>query len=516
MNASIVLVGLGANFPNPGVYAQINFAAGPAGPAPGARNILVFGNQTASGTATNDTVVYGPNTQTPVQTESDVMAVFGSGGHHHRAFLRLTAVLGNASPIGIFYISVTPSSGSAASLTMTITTTALQNGNLRFWCVDQLVDTSITAGQTATQIAQAVVGSINSQYRWPITASNTGGAVLITAVNTGPEGNWILVQSLITPGTATIGTTTSLTANTNLSGGTTADNPTIALATIGSTRFYYQVIHDTDATNIGKVVTAVNNLAEPATGIRQRAFAGTRDTLGNEITLATTLNAARAELQSALGSDLTGLEIAANNVAIYAQFESSGSLYGPGRDNFSLFPVNSADQPYWQLIPSRQGSSVSLTQPQVTSALNNGITPLQLINNGQSLQLVKRITTRSLNGSVQDYRVRDAHRVSVPDWWTDDAVYLTQQNYGGLNIAPNPKQGVPFPDNSTCPLFWSGALQGLVRKYEAAGQLKNGDQIIAGMITQQETNPPDRMSNLTPLQVIDLADQFFILVEQVA
>ena len=134
----------------------------------------------------------------------------------------------------------------------------------------------------------------------------------------------------------------------------------------------------------------------------------------------------------------------------------------------------------------------------------------------QSLQLVKRITTRSLNGSVQDYRVRDAHRVSVPDWWTDDAVYLTQQNYGGLNIAPNPKQGVPFPDNSTCPLFWSGALQGLVRKYEAAGQLKNGDQIIAGMITQQETNPPDRMSNLTPLQVIDLADQFFILVEQVA
>ena len=90
------------------------------------------------------------------------------------------------------------------------------------------------------------------------------------------------------------------------------------------------------------------------------------------------------------------------------------------------------------------------------------------------------------------------------------------QNYGGLNIAPNPKQGVPFPPNSTCPLFWSGALQGLVRKYEAAGQLKNGDQIIAGMITQQETNPPDRMSNLTPLQVIDLADQFFILVEQVA
>jgi phage tail sheath gpL-like len=521
MSASIILTGLGAQFPNPGVYAQVNFAAGPSGPAPGARNIIIFGNQTTAGTATNDTVVYGPDTQTPIQTEQDWINLFGAGGHHHRAFLRVTAVLGNNSPIGIYGISVTPSAGAAATATMTIATTATSNGNHRFWCVDQYVDTPITSGQTATQIATAIVSSINSQFRWPITAANTAGAITLTAVNKGPEGNWILVQALITPGAATIGTTTTLTANTNLSGGTTADTIAAALATIASTRYYYQILHDTDATNIGLAVTQANTLALPTTGIRQRVSAGSRDTLANEIALATGLNAARAELSSALGSDLTGLEIAANNCAIYALFESSGSAYGPGRDNFSLFPTPaggfwSNDPSYWHLIPSRSVATTGLTQANVTSALNNGITPLQPINNNSAIQLVKRITTRSLNGANQDYRVRDAHRVSVPDWWTDDAVYLTQNNYGGMNIAPNPQQGVPFPPNCTCPIFWGAALQGLVRNYEAAGQLKNGNQIIAGMITQQETNPPDRMSNLTPLQVIDLADQFFILVNQVA
>ena len=513
-NSSIVLVGIGANFPNPGVYAEIDFAVGPAGPAPGKRNILVFGNQTASGTATNDTVVYGPDTAVPVQTEQDVITVFGAGGHHHRAFLRLTAVLGQNNPIGIYFISVTPSGGAAAAATMTIATTATSNGNHRFWCVDQFVDTEITLGDTAATIAGNIIANINSQTRWPITAaSGGGGAITLTAVIPGPEGNWIKVQAAITPGTAQIGTTTTLTSNTKLTGGTTPDNVANAVATVSPTRYYYQVVHDTDATNIGKVVTQVNTDATPSVGIRQRVFAGSADTLGNQITLATGINAPRYEQESAVGSDLTGLEIAANNCAIYALWEAATTQYGPGRDNFSLYPTDDTDATYWQIIPSRQGSAVAWSVPNITSALNNGITPLALV--GGQLQLVKRITSRSLNGAVQDYRVRDGHRVSVCDWWADDAIFLTQTQFGGMNLTDNPKQGVPFPPNSTCPLFWQGSLQGLVRNYEAAGKLQNGDAILAGMKVQRETTPPDRMSALVPLQTIDIFDQACLLIQQV-
>jgi phage tail sheath gpL-like len=513
-NASIVLTGIGSSFINPGVYAQINYAAGPSGPASGPRNILLYGNKSSAGTATTNTVVYGPDTAVPCQTESDVITLFGAGSHPHRMALRVWAVLGNTSPIGIYFLAVASSAGASASATMTIATTATSVGNLRFWCVDQFVDTAINSGDTATTIASNVSTSINSQTRWPVTASPSAGVVTITAVIPGPEGNWIKVQSQITPGTATIGTTTSLTANTLLTGGTTADSITTALTTVATVRYYYQCLHDSDATNAGLLNTQILSMAQPTTGIRQRAFWGSGDTLANEITIATGINSARGEFSSALGSDWTPMEIAANNMAIYALFESSGSQYGPGRHNFSLFPARPSDPTSWFVTPSRSGPSSALTTVQISSALNNGITPLQLA--GNAMFLTKRITSRSLNGSTQDYRARDAHRVSIPDWWTDDAVALTQNNFGGLDITSNPQPGVPFPANCTSPNLWGAALKGLVVAYNNAGQLKNVNTILAAMITQQETSPPNRMSNLTPLQCVDLFDQAQLLVLQVA
>jgi phage tail sheath gpL-like len=514
--AAITLVGIGTNFAVPGVYAQINFAAGPSGPASGPRNILVFGNKAAAGTATNNTVVYGPDTAVTCQTEADVIQLFGAGSHHHRMALRLWAVLGNVSPIGIYFISVTPSAGASAATTCVITGTATSVGTLRFWVVDQFVDTSINVGDTATVIGANVAASINGQFRWPVTAASVTGTITITAVVPGLEGNWIKAQAQILVPAATITTTATLTANTLLTGGTTADTVATALTTILPTRYYYIISHDSDATNNGLIATQINAQAAPTTGIRQRQFLGSADTIANEITLATGLNNPRVELQSAIGTDLTPMEIAANNAALYALFEASGSTNGPGRHNWSLFPSRPGDSNYWTLLPTRSGGSAALTLTQIQSALNNGITPLALINNGTTVQLIKRITTRSLNGAVQDYRVRDAHRVSIPDWWADDASALTTNNYGGLDLVADPQEGQPFPPNCVSPALWGGSLKSLVIQYGNAGQLKNVSAILAAMITQKEVTPPNRMSNLTPLQCIDLFDIGAILVQQVA
>jgi phage tail sheath gpL-like len=522
--ASIVLIGLSANFPNPGVFAQINFAQGPSGPAPAPRNILVMGNKTTAGSATNDTVVYGPDTAVTCQTEQDVINLFGSGSQSHRAFLRISAVQGTtgAGP-AIYYIAVAPSAGAAATGTIIFTTAAASNANLRVWVVDRFVDTFVAAGSTAIQIATAVVASINSQSRWPVTAGNSSGSsatVTITAKNLGPEGNWIVCSSAWTSGGSTVSTTITGTiglANIALSGGTTADNNSNALATIDTTRYYYILVCDSDATNVGRVVTQVNSQAMPTTGIRQRVFYGSADTLANAITIATGVNAPRSELELAAGSDLTPLEVAANNMAIYSLLENSaGRAYGPTINNYSLFPNQPQYQPLWQIQPSRSGPSAALTTVQITSALNNGVTPLAMLGNGQ-LQLVKRITNYSLLGSNNDYRVRDAHRVSIPDWYTDDLVSITQQQFGGKDLLPNPKQGQPFPPSqATTPAQWGAAIVSLTGKYGAAGQLKNVAAINAGTVVQQEVSPPDRESAIVPLQMVDLADQFALLVDQVA
>jgi phage tail sheath gpL-like len=517
--AAIVLIGLAANFPNPGVFPEIDFAQGPSGPAPAARNILIIGNKSTAGTATNDTVVYGPDTATTCQTENDVVTLFGQGSQLHRAFLRITAVRGNTVGPAIYYIAAAPSGGAAATGTIIFTGTATSNANVRVWVVDQFVDTAVTSGQTPTQIGAAVAASINSQFRYPVTAANGAGTVTVTANNTGPEGNWIVCQAAFTSGGSTVTTTitgTIGTANAKLTGGATADNYTNALATVLSTRFYYILCCDSDATNIGRVVTQVNSQALPTSNIRQRVFAGSADTLANEITLATGLNAPRCEISSALGSDLTPLEIAANNMAVYSLLENSGGRVGPTRNNYSLFPANATDASLWTIVGTRSGPTSGLSTTQITSALNNGITPLAILPNN-STQLVKRVTSRSLNGAVQDYRVRDAHRVSIPDFWTDDAVSLTQLNFGGKDLLPDPQQGQPFPPpQATTPAQWGASLKDLVQTYANAGQLKNVTAILNSMIVQRETNPTNRCSALVPLQCVDLADQFALLVQQVA
>ena len=522
--ASIILVGLGAQWAVPGVYVELDFAQGPVAGFGSVRKILLLGNKSAAGTATNDTVVYGPDTQTPCQTESDVIGLFGTGSQLHRMYLRFVAINTVSS---LYFLAVTSSAGVAATINETIATTATSSGNHRFWCVDQFVDTTINTGDTAITIATNIVASINQQTRWPVTASNGGTAVVaITAKIPGPEGNWIRVQALITPTTATIGTTTTLTANTFLSTGATADVNTTALTTIASARYFYIVSGDSDATNLGRLVTQVNSQALPLNGMRQNVVFGSMDTLANTITVCTGLNAARAECVWGSSTDFTPAELAANNCAIYSLLEQ-GSPFGVARKNFSNFPANPTDQTVWLVAAGRAGVGGSPTPTQQQSALQNGLSPIAVLPNGASY-LVKRCTTRSLNGAVNDFRVRDKHKVIVCDYWCDDAATITALQFGGKDLLPDPVQGQPPPPpTATTPKRWAGAIKSLTSNYGSAGQWSfppgetpqpgesPADTINRLTIVQAETNPPTRMSALVGLSPVNVLDQLAVLAQQV-
>jgi phage tail sheath gpL-like len=524
--ASIVLTGLSANYPIPGVYEEINFAQGPVSGAPGPRLALVLGNKTTAGSATNpsgnvDALVFGPDTQTPVQTEADFIQYFGAGSQLHRFFLRFTAV-NRVTPL--YVVCVTESVGAAAASTVVVTTTAANNGNARVWILDQFVDTPITNGDSAIVIAGNIASNINTQTRWPVTAANSGtSTVTITAKNKGPEGNWLNVQAQITSGGSSILTTITPTAITKFTSGTTADVNTNALATINPARYYYIGSCDSDATNLGRLVTQVNNQALPTTGIRQRAFGGSVDTLANTITTATGLNAARAELIWGQATDLTPLELTANNMAIYSLYENSGGRPGPSLNNYDSFPISSTQATSWQIKGTRAGPSAGPTNTNLASALNNGITPIALTASGAAY-LVSRITTRSLNGAVQDYRTRDAQKVSVPDYFADDLQAVLQLQFGGKDLLPDPVQGqLPvgggpnaIPNQATTPSRVGDAAKNLVDVYGNAGQLQNPATIKANMIVQRETNPTTRVSMKIGLQVVDVLHQIAVSIDQVA
>lgn len=511
MTAPIPLTGLSNSDPRPGVYLQINFGVGDTAGAGVVRSAILIGNKTTAGSATTGTVIYGPDTVTRMQTEADVITLMGAGSPLHRMWRRFVKI-NKTTPL--YAVVVAESAGTAASGTIVIGSgPATATGNIRVWIGDEFVDVGIATSDNATTIGGNIATAINAKTHWPVTANNVSGTVTITAKVKGPRGNWIRFQAILDAG---LGVTTTAAADGFLTSGATADSSTTALATIANTRFYYQISEADDSTQVGALVSQTNSNALPMTGIRERVFFGSVDTLANAITAGTTENAARAELVWHKASPFTPAELAANNAALYAL----GDLASRPRNNYSLFPTDDTDSASW-VVPASRDSTAAASSADLLSALNNGITPIATLPNGKT-QLVKRVTTRSLNGSTADYRIRDAHKVTICDFFGDDLVAKARNLYGGKDLTDDPdltKGQRPPAAGVIYPRIVRGGIVRLIDDYGdttgGSALLQNVDQTKATLNVQREPNTTSRITARIELYPIDIADQFGFVVDQV-
>lgn len=512
--ASIVLTGLAANDPMPGVYIEENFAQGPAAGSGSPREVILMGNLLPSGTATANTVIYGPDSPVTLQTEQDCITLFGAGSELHRMFRRFTKVNQTTT---LRAIAITQSAGAQATLVLTLTVTATANGTLRVWVGDTSVETAITNGDTPTVIAANAVVNINSITSLPVVASSSSGVLTLTAKQAGLRGNWLRGQALIIVGAGSaIGTLVNGVSSTNdafFTGGTTADSNVTALGTMLSTRYYRIVSAAEDATQVGAVSAQVALQALPTTGMVERIFVGYVDTISNLITLATGVNASRCEFTWSRGSGWTPAELAAHMAAIVSLNED---VAGPNpKCNFAGFGNDATTQAQWP-VPAPRDTTLYPTRPTLVSALNNGISPIG-VNANRTTYLVNRITSRSLSGSTPDYRIRDSHKVTICDFFRDDLGAKTQLQHSGKKIGNDGPPGATPPGPTVVtPKIYKGTINGLIDQYASNDLLQNIDVIKANTIVQPESNPPTRMSARIPLQTIDCLFQFAIAIDQVA
>lgn len=508
MPGAISITGFSSTDPVPGSYLEIAFAQGEAAGSGTPIEVLLMGNKTSAGSATVDTTVYGSDSIVQLASEQDAINLFGAGSELHRMWKAFVRVNRSTS---VRAIAVTESAGSQATGTITFVGTATAAGTAKIFVHDEVVDVAIANLDTAEEAATAAATAVNQKTHWGVTATATAtgtwGFLRLTAKQKGPRGNDIRFMPQITPA---IGMTIPTAVDQALSSGATADDNTAALATINNSKYYYIVSAANDATQFGALVTQIGTQANPITGIRQRALAGSTDTISNTNTLATGRNAARAGVVWSEKNPLEPAVLAANLAAVITAFETKPNP----RTNFCGFGNDALTAPYW-VVPRPRLDSAIPSRTNIASALNNGVTPIGVNPNG-STYLVDLITTRSLNGSINDYRVRDWHKVTICDFFGEDLLAKTILNHPGMRIMDDAPDGSPQPGPTVVtPRRYRSTVNGLIDTYAANDLLQDVDKTKTDTVIQRETSPKTRLGVRIPLAPIDNAKQFALLLQQV-
>lgn len=490
--------------PTPGFFFKAFFNQGASTGAAAEFKILIMANKIAAGVGDDGYSVYGADTETPARNEADVIRLAGAGSPAHRMYREVIARYPSAS---VYLCFVPESTGSKASGTVSITGTATENATLRVWVGDEFVDASVVEGDTATTVAAAVASAVNSKVHFPVTALASSGTATLTAKCKGLRGNQIGIQAktleacglTVTPGVPT-----------KLSGGTTADSNERPLATIKGKRFYYIVSEANDADNLDDAIAHVEAQASALTGNTQRLIFGSNGaSLANAITLATGINHERATFAYQCEGDKSGGELAASLAAALAAREAGFSADSLNHDNLGSVGNTST---LWGVKAPLSGRK--LTDNEVISCLNNGITPVNGTQ-GASTEVVTVITTRSLTGSDNDYRSRDWHIPSVADRFQDTLSGLYRAQLSNKTIAADPAEGESQAPGSVTPRQVKTLVVNCVKDFFARGFLKEREKIIASVDVQIDPLLKTRFVVKMDLQVVSLAHQFDTTIYEV-
>ena len=274
--------------------------------------------------------------------------------------------------------------------------------------------------------------------------------------------------------------------------------------------FYYCISAAEDATNLGAWAAQIASEALPVSGRRMRLFAGSVDTLANAITISTGLNTERAELVWLTTADQSPGGLAANQAAVVSLYEAQAVP----RSNFAFFGQTASTSGSWLIKAPLAGNSPARSQ--VFAALNAGLSPIGVGSAGTTF-LYKRVTTRFKNGSTVDYRIREANKVTIEDFFSDDLQIQIIAAMDGKNIGDDPKKGQPEPAPIvTTPRVLEAIINRLLREYFNKGLIQNVSDTIRDKIVQREVSPTNRLSASIPLQPVDSLDQVAIRVDQIA
>lgn len=498
--AGFPLTGVDPNDPIPANHIEIRFAQG-AGTGGGFdRQVLLLGNKTSAGTEAADTL------GDPIADSADCIARFGRRSEVYQMFRKYVAIDPNVT---ISAIAVAEGGGAtASSFTWTFVTSAALTTTLVVECVGESFEMTIKSGDAIGTIAANLAAKLTEQLDWPVTASAALGVVTVTAANLGPRGDYITnrMRAYFRLDPTTTITKSAITA------GATDDDQTNALELIDKREFYYQVNPKSQTSGatatdngLGEHAAFITSQALPGVGIRQQMVFGMVNTQANSTTLATSLNNPRCFGIWSENCKLPPCMLAAMFAAVKRSKEIAHPAanltdYGKGAsDVFAVpAPVASGDRP---------------TTTEVRACLNNGVTPIGFTTTGQSY-IVRHVTTRSLNGSANDYRVRSGHIVSALDY---AAIAIAQDVDGSAQqfVTDDPPEGTPPLEGTTTPQIVAAIMREAINKLIrfTGGPVLDPSfqaQMLASVVVKRLTNGTSARAELQAVKPNDKTDTLLL------
>lgn len=509
----ITVPGFSASSKLPGIFLAV-ILGGPgtsAGLAP--MKALILGNKIAANiTGSSPTLAVSAGTQadaTPVLLTSadDAATKYGRGSEMHRMARAFFAQY----PDGTLYgASVAESGGSAATGVLTFATTASAAFTVRLYACDEVIDVAIASGSTATQTAAAVAAALCAKSDLPYTAQNSSGAVTYTAKHPGPRGNTLVIaasfisatgaETVITASSTSSGAGTTgvfsgngtLGSELTLSGGTTQDSFANVITAIAPVRYDRVIGACIDATNVGRLATAMASQAAVSVQKRQQTIVPSVDTLANCTTLATGVNSDRVQVAWHYASRLPAWDVAATVAAARMNGDSAagGRLAGEASD-----PAANLDGLELMTLAAQNAVADQPTTTDLNSALANGITPLApSANRPGRVVLVRSITSHSLTGGVPNYSVLDTTNVTATDYGADDMQAQLAVTYAGAKLTTDTADGLPpLAPNLVTPKIVRMFIAGLLKGYEARAICRDVDATMSLLTVVADGTTPGRL-----------------------
>lgn len=507
------LTGIDPSDPTPGHRRELIVAAGKSAGGPPSYKVLLFGNKTAGGTETVDTlgeqIADAADAEARMGTRSELFAMY-------REFVEVDA------GAQMFFIAVTESAGSQASAAFLFAGTATGASTVEVTVHGEKFEVPVAEGDDQDAIAAAVVAAVPGadQGRLQVTAAVTGvgtDEATLTYIHAGPRGD-LVIGSGANRGcrmrfTRAVGVTVTKQA---LSPGTTEDDGTAAFAAAAGGEFYLWVLpwHATAAitsadNQIGEAIRGPNGVvsqALPINGKEQTVHIGLVGTQAQATTVATSAggNSARAYFYHAENNDFSPAMLAAHNAGVFrsltvshpAQLGPVGAKGAVGYTSTDLTVYNIPD-PF--VVTDRPTAS------EIRADLDNGVTPISFSPEGRP-KIERIITSRSQNANGDnDYRAREGHITPVTDFFWDQVEQLYANNLQPI-ISDNLAEGQKPTARTTTPSQVTDIIQSVIN--DGVGSTPVGAAFVGPYLA------PDKQADmLASVQVVKGVASFAAAVE---